>query len=144
MNPTPVMEVVELVAGERTSTETIAFAREIAAALGKTCVNSKDRPGFVISRLLCVLVNEAFEMLRSGVAEAQEIDLAMTLAARHPMGPLALADMVGLDVITAALETLSTGIDAHRYAPSPLLLEHVAQGRLGRKSGQGVYLYPAH
>lgn len=141
MNPVPLMELVELISGMQTSGETVAFARQIVAALGKTCVHSADQPGFIITRLLCVLINEAFEMLRTNVASAEDIDCAMKLGAHHPMGPLALADMVGLDVILAATETMMQGVDAHKYAASPLLREHVAQGRLGRKSGQGVYGY---
>lgn len=141
MNPVPLMELVELISGRQTSGETVTFARQICAALGKTCVHSADQPGFIITRLLCVLINEAFEMLRSEVACAEDIDCAMRLGAHHPMGPLALADMVGLDVILAATETMMHGIDAHKYAASPLLREYVAQGRLGRKRGQGVYCY---
>ena len=143
MNPVPLMEVVELISGEKTSPETISFAQQMTVALGKQFVCSKDQPGFIITRLLCVLINEAFEMLGSGVADAEAIDMAMHLGAHHPMGPLALADMIGLDVILAATETLASGMDSHKYAASPLLREYVAQGRLGRKSGQGVYQYPA-
>ncbi|MCE1225154.1 MAG: 3-hydroxyacyl-CoA dehydrogenase NAD-binding domain-containing protein [Geobacteraceae bacterium] len=141
MNPVPLMEVVELISGEKTSSETINFAQQMTVALGKQFVSSTDQPGFIITRLLCVLINEAFEMLRSGVADAEAIDTAMHLGAHHPMGPLTLADMIGLDVILAATETLANGMDSHKYAASPLLREYVAQGRLGRKSGQGVYRY---
>lgn len=141
MNPVPLMEVVELISGEQTAPETISFAQQMTVALGKQFVCSKDQPGFIITRLLCVLINEAFEMLQSGVADAEAIDSAMHLGAHHPMGPLALADMIGLDVILAATETLASGLDSHKYAASPLLREYVAQGRLGRKSGQGVYPY---
>lgn len=141
MNPVPLMEVVELISGEQTAPETISFAQQMTVALGKQFVCSKDQPGFIITRLLCVLINEAFEMLQSGVADAEAIDMAMHLGAHHPMGPLALADMIGLDVILAATETLASGLDSHKYAASPLLREYVAQGRLGRKSGQGVYPY---
>lgn len=141
MNPVPLMEVVELISGEQTSPETISFAQQMTVALGKQFVCSKDQPGFIITRLLCVLINEAFEMLQSGVADAEAIDLAMHLGAHHPMGPLTLADMVGLDVILAATETLARGMDSHKYAASPLLRDYVTQGRLGRKSGQGVYSY---
>ena len=142
MNPVPLMEVVELISGEKTSSETISFAQQMTVALGKQFVCSKDQPGFIITRLLCVLINEAFEMLQSGVADAEAIDTAMHLGAHHPMGPLTLADMIGLDVILAATETLAGGMNSHKYAASPLLREYVAQGRLGRKSGQGVYQYP--
>lgn len=141
MNPVPLMEVVELISGEQTAPETTDFARQMTVALGKQFVCSKDRPGFIITRLLAVLINEAFELLRSGVADAESIDTAMQLGAHHPMGPLTLADMVGLDVILAATETLANGMDRCKYAASPLLREYVAQGRLGRKSGQGVYCY---
>ena len=141
MNPVPLMELVELVAGEDTSAATIDFAREMTVALGKTFVISKDRPGFITSRLLCTMVNEGFEMLQEGVASAEEIDIAMKLGANFPMGPLALADLIGLDVCLAAMETMAAGLDSHKYAPSSLLKEYVDQGRLGRKSGQGVYRY---
>lgn len=141
MNPVPLMEVIELISGEQTSPDTTVFAQQMTVALGKQFVCSKDKPGFIITRLLAVLINEAFELLRSGVADAESIDTAMHLGAHHPMGPLALADMVGLDVILAATETLANGMDSHKYAASPLLRDYVAQGRLGRKSGQGVYSY---
>ncbi len=141
MNPVPLMELVELVAGEDTSAATIDFAKEMTVALGKTFVVSKDRPGFITSRLLCTMVNEGFEMLQEGVASAEEIDIAMKLGANFPMGPLALADLIGLDVCLAAMETMASGLDSHKYAPSSLLKEYVEQGRLGRKSGQGVYHY---
>lgn len=143
MNPVPLMELVELVAGDETSAETIAFAKEMTAALGKTFVVSKDRPGFITSRLLCTLVNEAFEMIEGEVATAEEIDTAMKLGANFPMGPLALADLIGLDVCLAAMEVMSSGLDSHKYAPSALLKRYVDQGQLGRKSGQGVYNYTA-
>lgn len=141
MNPVPLMEVVELIAGEQTSPQTVAFAQEMTVALGKTFVNCKDQPGFIITRLLGVMMNEAFRMLRDEVATAEEIDTAMKLGAHHPMGPFALADMVGLDIIQAALETLSTGLESSGYTPSPLLRDFVAKGRLGKKSGHGVYSY---
>ncbi|MDK9718269.1 MAG: 3-hydroxyacyl-CoA dehydrogenase NAD-binding domain-containing protein [Trichlorobacter sp.] len=141
MNPVPLMEVVELIAGAETSSQTTAFVQQMVLALGKQFVCSKDQPGFIITRLLCVLINEAFEMLQAGVASAEEIDTAMHLGAHHPMGPLALADMIGLDVILAAMQTMETGMDSHKYAAAPLLRDYVAQGRLGRKSGQGVYRY---
>lgn len=143
MNPVPLMEVVELISGEQTLSRTTAFAQQMVVALGKQFVCSKDQPGFIITRLLAVLINEAFELLRSGVADAEAIDKGMQLGAHHPMGPLFLADMVGLDVILAATETLSSSMDSHKYAASPLLRDYVAQGRLGRKSGQGVYCYQA-
>lgn len=141
MNPVPLMEVVELISGEQTAPDTTAFAQQMVVALGKQYVCSKDQPGFIITRLLAVLINEAFELLRTGVADAESIDTAMRLGAHHPMGPLTLADMVGLDVILAATETLARGMDSHKYAASPLLRDYVVQGRLGRKSGQGVYCY---
>lgn len=141
MNPVPLMEVVELIAGQQTSDATGELARVVVTATGKQYVASADRPGFIISRLLIPPINEAFELLREGVADAVAIDTAMKLGANHPMGPLALADLIGLDVILSAMETLMNGLDAHKYAASPLLREYVAQGRLGRKSGQGVYCY---
>lgn len=141
MNPVPLMKVVELIAGEQTSPQTIAFAREMSVELGKTFVHSNDIPGFIITRLLGVMINEAFRMLEDGVASAEDIDTAMKLGAHHPMGPLTLADMVGLDIIQAALGTLSSNIDKDRYAPAPLLQENVAKGLLGKKSRQGVYSY---
>lgn len=141
MNPVPLMEVVELIAGEQTSPQTIAFAQEMTLALGKTFVNCSDQPGFIITRLLGVMMNEAFRMLKDGVASAEAIDTAMKLGAHHPMGPFVLADMVGLDIIQAALGTLAAEIDGDRYAPAQLLQEYVAKGLLGIKSGQGVYSY---
>lgn len=141
MNPVPLMELVELVAGDTTSAATISFARQMAVALGKTFVTSKDSPGFITSRLLCTMVNEALEMLKEEVATAEEIDTAMKLGGNFPMGPLALADLIGLDVCLAAMETMAAGLDSHKYMPALLLKEYVAQGRLGRKSGQGVYRY---
>lgn len=141
MNPVPLMELVELIAGAETAPRTIDVVRQMVTALGKQSVCSRDQPGFIITRLLCVLINEAFGMLQVGIAAAEDIDTAMQLGAHHPMGPLALADMIGLDVILAATETLADGIDNHKYAASPLLRDYVARGRLGRKSGQGVYDY---
>ena len=141
MNPVPLMELVELVAGDTTSTATSDFAKEMTAELGKTFVVSKDRPGFITSRLLCTMVNEALQMLQEKVASAEEIDTAMKLGGNFPMGPLALADLIGLDVCLSAMETLSAGLDGHKYAPSLLLKEYVTLGRLGRKCGQGVYRY---
>jgi 3-hydroxybutyryl-CoA dehydrogenase len=109
--------------------------------MGKVIVRSTDSPGFVFNRLLVPMINEAFEELREEVACAEEIDNAMKVGAHHPMGPLALADLIGLDVCLAVMETLSAGLGSEKYNPSPLLREYVAKGWLGRKAGRGVYLY---
>lgn len=141
MNPVPLMPLVEVVRGEATSQTTIDTTKELCVALGKTAVESADRPGFIANRILMPMINEAVIALSEGVASAEAIDTVMKLGMRHPMGPLALADLIGLDVCVAIMDVLATGLESDKYAPAPLLREKVAKGELGRKSGQGFYGY---
>ena len=141
-NPVPVMALVEVVSAPETSEETRAAIVELAEELGKTPARANDFPGFVSNRILMPYVNEAVWALHDGVAEAEAIDTIAKLGFNHPMGPLALADLIGLDTCVAILEVLRDGLGDARYEPCPLLREHVAAGRLGRKSGEGFYEYP--
>jgi 3-hydroxybutyryl-CoA dehydrogenase len=138
-NPVPIMELLELVRHEGTSEETIALAQEAGEAMKKTTILVKDVPGFATSRLGVVLGNEAIRMLADGVASAEDIDKAMVLGYKHPMGPLKLTDLVGLDVRRDILLNLQRSFNDDRYAPHPLLEEMVEKGRLGKKSGQGFF-----
>jgi len=138
-NPVPIMKLLELVRHERTSQDTIATAQEAGQAMGKTCILVKDIPGFATSRLGVVLGNEAIRMLADGVASAKDIDTAMVLGYKHPMGPLALTDLVGLDVRRDILLNLQRSFNDDAYAPHPLLEHLVAQGRFGKKTGKGIY-----
>jgi 3-hydroxybutyryl-CoA dehydrogenase len=140
-NPVPVLELVEVVCGRETSDETAESITELAGELGKTPAVANDFPGFVSNRILMPYVNEAVLALAEGVAEAEAIDTIARLGFAHPMGPLALADLIGLDTCVAIMEVLQEGLGDDKYAPAPLLKEYVAQGRLGRKSGQGFYVY---
>jgi 3-hydroxybutyryl-CoA dehydrogenase len=140
-NPVPVMALVEVVSGPDTSAETRAAVVELARELGKTPAEANDFPGFVSNRILMPYINEAVWALHDGVAEPEAIDTIAKLGFNHPMGPLALADLIGLDTCVAILEVLRDGLGDDRYEPCPLLREHVAAGRLGRKSGQGFYPY---
>lgn len=141
MNPVPLMPLVELIGGAATSSATMDLARATCGALGKTAIESADTPGFIANRVLMPMINEAIEALREGVGTAEAIDAVMTLGMKHPMGPLALADLIGLDVCVAILDVMHEGLGHAKYRPSPLLLEMVAVGRLGRKSGHGFYRY---
>lgn len=141
-NPVLQMAVVELIPGLRTRPEELARAREFAEALGKTVVLSKDTPGFVTTRALAVLVNEAAWMLYEGVATAEDIDTAYVLGFHHPMGPFALIDLVGIDTAVSILDVLWEGYRDPKYRVCPLLRSMVAAGRLGRKSGEGFFRYP--
>lgn len=141
-NPVPAMELVELISGAHTRPETLERARSFAQALGKTVTQSKDFPGFVTTRSTAVLINEAVWMLFEGVASREDIDLAHKLGFHHPMGPLELADLVGLDTMLSVLERLYTGFHDQKYRPSPLLVNMVEAGKLGRKTGEGFYTYP--
>ena len=141
MNPVPVMELVEVVRGAATSDETVATVVELARKLGKTPVEVNDFPGFVSNRVLMPMINEAAFALMEGVAEAEAIDTVMTLGMNHPMGPLALADLIGLDTCVSILEVLHSELGDDKYRPCPLLRRHVAAGWLGRKSGRGFYDY---
>ena len=140
-NPVPVMALVEVVSTKETSPETRAAVVELAEELGKTPAEANDFPGFVSNRILLPFINEAVWALHDGVAEPEAIDTIAKLGFNHPMGPLALADLIGLDTCVAILEVLKDGLGDERYEPCPLLREHVAAGRLGRKSGSGFYSY---
>jgi 3-hydroxybutyryl-CoA dehydrogenase len=140
-NPVPVLKLVEIIRGRDTSDETAAQITELARDLGKTPAVANDFPGFVSNRILMPFINEAAWALHDGVAEAEAIDTIAKLGFAHPLGPLALADLIGLDTCVAIMEVLQEGLGDDRYAPCPLLREHVAAGRLGRKSGEGFYEY---
>jgi 3-hydroxybutyryl-CoA dehydrogenase len=140
-NPVPVLKLVEVVRGRDTSDETTREIVALAEELGKVPAEANDFPGFVSNRILMPFVNEAVWALHDGVAEAEAIDTIAKLGFAHPMGPLALADLIGLDTCVAIMEVLHEGLGDEKYAPCPLLLEHVEQGRLGRKSGQGFFRY---
>ena len=142
MNPVPIMQLVEIVRGLETSDETVAETVELAKALGKVPVTVADRPGFVSNRILMPMINEAAFALMEGVAEREAIDTVMKLGMNHPMGPLALADLIGIDVCLDIMEVLHAGFGDSKYRPCPLLRTMVAAGRLGRKSGRGFYEYP--
>jgi 3-hydroxybutyryl-CoA dehydrogenase len=141
-NPVPVMALVEVVSAPETSEETRRAIVALAGELGKTPAQANDFPGFVSNRILMPYVNEAVWALHDGVAEPEAIDTIAKLGFNHPMGPLALADLIGLDTCVAILEVLRDGLGDDRYEPCPLLREHVAAGRLGRKTGEGFYKYP--
>ena len=143
MNPVPVMELVEIVAGQSTSTATIETTRGLAKELGKTAVLAQDFPGFISNRVLMPMINEAIFALHEGVGSREDIDTVMRLGMRHPMGPLALADFIGLDTCLSILEILHAGFGDPKYRPCPLLRRMVDAGRLGRKSGGGFYDYDA-
>jgi 3-hydroxybutyryl-CoA dehydrogenase len=140
-NPVPVMALVEIVRGRDTSDETAEAITELARELDKTPALANDFPGFVSNRILMPFINEAVWTLHDGVAEAEAIDTIAKLGFNHPLGPLALADLIGLDTCVAIMKVLQEGLGDDRYAPCPLLREHVAAGRLGRKSGAGFYRY---
>jgi 3-hydroxybutyryl-CoA dehydrogenase len=140
-NPVPVMALVEVVRGRDTSDETVAAVTELARELGKTPAEANDFPGFVSNRILMPYINEAAQALEQGVAAPEAIDTIAKLGFNHPMGPLALADLIGLDTCVAILEVLRDGLGDTRYEPAGILREHVASGRLGRKSGRGFYEY---
>jgi 3-hydroxybutyryl-CoA dehydrogenase len=140
-NPVPVLELVEIVRGRETSAETADAITELARELGKTPAVANDFPGFVSNRILMPYINEAVYALQDGVAEAEAIDTIAKLGFAHPLGPLALADLIGLDTCVAIMEVLQEGFGDDKYAPCPLFREYLERGRLGRKSGQGFYIY---
>ena len=141
MNPVPVMKLVEIIRGLATSDETTKYVVDLSKQLGKTPVEVNDFPGFVSNRVLMPMINEAVYCLMEGVGAPEAIDQVMTLGMNHPMGPLALADLIGLDTCVAILEVLRDGLGNPKYAPCPLLKKYVAAGWLGRKSGRGFYTY---
>jgi 3-hydroxybutyryl-CoA dehydrogenase len=140
-NPVPVLKLVEVVRGRETSDETAEAITELARELGKTPAVANDFPGFVSNRILMPFINEAVWALHDGVAEAEAIDTIAKLGFAHPMGPLALADLIGLDTCVAIMDVLRDGLGDERYEPCPLLRELVAAGKLGRKSSRGFYIY---
>lgn len=142
-NPVPVMALVELINGLQTSAATYAAVEELAKSIGKSPIKVKNSPGFVVNRMLCPMINEAVFVLGEGLATAAEIDEAMKLGCNHPIGPLALCDLIGLDVELAVMQVLYEGTKDPKYRPAPLLVEMLEAGYLGRKSGKGFFDYPA-
>ncbi len=141
MNPVPLMQLVELIRGAATSDETYQATKALAEKLGKTTCVSKDYPGFIVNRILIPMINEACFALMEGVATAEDIDTGMKLGTNQPMGPLALADLIGLDTCLAIAEVLHKGLGDSKYRPCPLLRQYVEAGWLGRKAGRGFYKY---
>ena len=140
-NPVPVMALVEVICALQTSEATHARAIEFAKALGKSPITVRNFPGFVVNRILCPMINEAIFVLQEGLATAEDIDAGMRLGCNHPIGPLALADLIGLDTLLAVMNVLHDGFHDSKYRPATLLREMVAAGRLGRKTGRGFYEY---
>lgn len=140
-SPVPAMKLVELVRGMDTSEATLATARKFVKKIGKTPVEVKDAPGFAVNRILCPMMNEAVFVLAEGIATAEDIDTAMKLGSGHPLGPLALADMIGLDLLLQVMEGFHAELGEDKYRPAPLLRKMVNAGRLGRKSGRGFFDY---
>lgn len=143
MNPAPVMRLVEIVKGLETSEHTLHVATDFVRRVGKVPVVAKDVPGFIVNRILMPMINEAVFALQEGVASAEDIDIAMVTGANHPVGPLGLADRIGLDTVLAICEVLHQDLADPKFRPCPLLRRYVEEGRLGRKTGQGFYLYEA-
>ncbi len=142
MNPVPVMRLVEIITGSQTSDEVTATVVDTAEKMGKTALACRDSPGFISNRILCPMLNEAILALQEGIAEPAAIDGIMKLGMNHPIGPLALADLIGLDTLLHIMNVLHEGFGHDKYAPAELLVQMVDEGRLGRKSGAGFYNYP--
>lgn len=140
-NPVPVMTLLELIRGIQTSNETHAAAQEFAARVGKQSITARNSPGFAVNRILVPMINEAIFVLQEGLATAEDIDLGMTLGCNQPIGPLALADLIGLDTLLAVMQVFYEGFNDPKYRPAPLLKELVAAGRTGRKTGHGFFQY---
>ena len=140
-NPAPVMKLVEVIAGMNTKPETVARVKEIAVEIGKTPVEVQEAAGFVVNRILIPMINEAIGIYAEGVASVEDIDTAMKLGANHPMGPLALGELVGLDIVLAIMEVLQSETGEDKYRPHPLLKKMVRGGKLGQKTGEGFYNY---
>ena len=141
MNPVPIMKLVEIVRGKKTSDITTKKIIECARQMNKKPIECNDSPGFVSNRILCPMINEAILTLQEGVAEPEAIDGIMKLGMNHPIGPLALADLIGNDTVLHIMNVLHAGLGDDKYAPAPLLIKMVEEGKLGRKSGQGFYSY---
>ena len=141
MNPVPIMKLVEIINGSQTSDDVNAAVVKAAERMGKTALSCNDSPGFVSNRILCPMINEAILTLQEGVAEAEAIDGIMKLGMNHPIGPLALADLIGLDTVLHIMNVLHEGLQDVKYSPAPLLISMVEDGKLGRKSGEGFYSY---
>jgi 3-hydroxybutyryl-CoA dehydrogenase len=141
MNPVPLMALVEGIRGLQTSDSTFQTVRALAEKMGKTFVEGRDMPGFIVNRILMPMINEAFYALYEGIGEAKAIDEAMKLGTNQPMGPLTLADFIGLDTCLAIMNVLHDGLGDTKYRPCPLLVKYVEAGWMGRKSGRGVYQY---
>ena len=141
MNPVPIMKLVEIINGDGTSDGTNQAVVEAAEKMGKTALSCNDAPGFVSNRILCPMINEAILTLQEGVAEPEAIDGIMKLGMNHPIGPLALSDLIGNDTVLHIMNVLHDGFGTEKYAPAPLLIQMVDEGKLGRKSGQGFYTY---
>ena len=141
MNPVPIMKLVEIINGDQTSEATNSAVVEAAEKMGKTALSCNDSPGFVSNRILCPMLNEAILTLQEGVAEPAAIDGIMKLGMNHPIGPLALSDLIGLDTVLHIMNVLHEGFNDDKYAPADLLKSMVAEGKLGRKSGEGFYKY---
>ena len=140
-NPVPMMALLEVIRGLQTSDTTHALALKLADHIGKSAVTARNSPGFVVNRILCPMINEAIFVLQEGLANAKDIDTGMQLGCNHPLGPLALADLIGLDTLLAIMESFHDGFNDPKYRPAQLLKERVAAGYLGRKSGRGFHVY---